>query len=266
MHTTSANPQHGVAPRHIASTFYVALGNIHTTDIAHQTINHNNLAVVTIVHLTGKRRESHRHKRAHLDTRLAHPFKKAMVHIPTTHIIVNHLYLNTLAGLVYQGIGHQHAQGVVGKNIHIQMYVILGLADILHQLGYKLIAIGTDIHQVILKRQRQVLVNKQINQWFVALGQSQVLLLSKLQHRTLGKLVHRTFAHIALLAMVNAKKQIKDDAHHWHKINHQCPSHRLCRLTVVHNHVYHRHDSNDLVHYEYDIQPTHRPNFFATSL
>ena len=114
-----------------------------------------------------------------------------------------------------------------------------------------------DIHQVVLKRQRQVLTDKEVYQRLMLLRESQVLLLGKLQHRALRQLVHAPLAHVTLLAGVDAKEEIEHDAHHWHKVDHECPGHRLSWLTVVEYHVDHRQNDHYLINYEYDIQPTH---------
>ena len=53
-HAPTLHAQHRVAPRHRTRSFHIAQGDVHTTDIAHATINDNNLAVIPVVHLTCK--------------------------------------------------------------------------------------------------------------------------------------------------------------------------------------------------------------------
>ena len=76
-----------------------------------------------------------------------------MLHIPASHIIVDHTNLQPLARLVDQGIGQQTTQGVVGKDIHIDMDVLSGLVDSSEQGREELITIGIDFYLIILERQ-----------------------------------------------------------------------------------------------------------------
>ena len=266
IHRPTPYSQHGIAPRLFARALNIAQGDIHTTDKTHLTIDDNDLAVVTIIHLTRKRREPYGHKRAHFDTFFTHALKKTVLDIPTSHIVVDQSHFYALTRLVDQGIGNQFAQSIISYDIHINMDMVLGQTDISKQMMNKLISIGKDIHLVILKWQGEILIDKKVYQGLVLLGQLQVLLFCKLQHRALGKLVHGTIADVTFLTGVDTKKQVENDAHHRHKVDHHRPGHRLGWLTIVENHMNHGQDDNDLVNDIYDIQPTHRPSFFATSL
>ena len=137
------------------------------------------------------------------------------------------------------------------------MDMVLCLMDISEQMMDKLITIGKDIYLVILKRQGEILVDEKVDQGLVLLGQLQILLFSKLQHRTFGQLIHRAIADVTLPSGVNAKKQIKHDAHYRHKIDHHGPGHRFSRLAIVENYMNHGHDDDDLINDIYDVQPTH---------
>ena len=114
-----------------------------------------------------------------------------------------------------------------------------------------------DIHQIVLEWHRHVLTDKEIDQRHVLLRQSQILLLGKLEHRALSQLVHTPFAHIALFTGVDTKEDIEHDTHHWYEVDHQCPGHRLGRLTIIKNHMDHSQDDHNLIDDKYDIQPTH---------
>ena len=70
----------------------------------------------------------------------------------------------------------------------------------------KRIAVGIGLHLIILERQGQVLVHEQVDQRFLPLGQMQVMLFCKLQHRTLRQEVHAPFTHITLLTGVDAEE------------------------------------------------------------
>ena len=129
--------------------------------------------------------------------------------------------------------------------------------DGLQQCRKELITVGIYLHLIILEGQRQVLVDEEINHRAMGFRQMQILLLGKLQHRTLGQLVHGALTDQAFLARIDTKEEIKHEAHHRHKPYHHRPCHRLGRLTVVHNHMDHRNNGDDLPDQEYDIKPTH---------
>ena len=68
--TTRQSP-HGVAPWLRTRSLHIAQGNIHTTHIAHTTINDNDLTMVAVVGLRRKRREVNGQERRDLHTRIA---------------------------------------------------------------------------------------------------------------------------------------------------------------------------------------------------
>ena len=72
----------------------------------------------------------YRHERHHLDTLLAHTLKEATADVPTTHIIVDQLYRHAFMCLVDQGIGHQTAQCILGKDVHVDMDMIFGILHV----------------------------------------------------------------------------------------------------------------------------------------
>ena len=188
------------------------------------------------------------------------------MHIPAAYIIVNQSHLNPLTALINKRIGNKRSQWVFGKNIHIYMYVLLGTTYVLHQLRDKLIAISTDVNKIILERQCQVLIHEQVYQRFVLVRQTKVLLLGKLQHRTLGELIHRTLTNITLSAMIDAKEQIEHYTNHRHEVYHQRPCHSLSGLAVVHHHMNYGDDYQHVVDYKYNVQPVHLPSFLANAL
>ena len=123
--------------------------------------------------------------------------------------------------------------------------MVLCLFDISQERWEELNAVRHHSNPVVLKRQRQVLVHKKVDQGLITLWQSEILLLSKLQHRAFGKQVHTALTYIALLAGIDAEEEVEHDAHNGNEPYHQCPSHRLGWLTVVEYHVddshYHEH-------------------------
>ena len=88
--------QHRIAPGLVARSLHIAQGDVHATDITHLTIDDNDFAVVTVVHLAGKCREMYGQERLHLDTSFSHPFEKMVGHSPTAHVIVDDTHLDTL--------------------------------------------------------------------------------------------------------------------------------------------------------------------------
>ena len=107
--------------------------------------------MVTIVGLAGEHREVNGQERHHVDTCHAHAFEETMLHLPTTHIVVDDTHLNTLASLGYQGIGNEKSQGVVLEDVHIDMDMMLGLGNVLQQFREEGIAIRHDVHEIVLE-------------------------------------------------------------------------------------------------------------------
>ena len=61
-----------------------------------------------------------------------------------------------------------------------------------------------------------------------------ILLLGKLQHGSLGKLVHASVADEPFLTGVLTEENVEDDSYERHEREHKNPCHRLSRLPVVH--------------------------------
>ena len=97
-------------------------------------------------------------------------FKKVAGHLPASHIVVNEAHLYPLMGFMNEGIGHQASQGVVFKNIHIEVYVVLCRANIGQQGREKIVATGIDVYLVVFKRQCEALVCKQLYKGAIAFG------------------------------------------------------------------------------------------------
>ena len=103
----STNAQMRIAPRLFGRSLHVSHGDIHTADESHQTINDTYLAVIAIVNLSRKHRETNGHKCMNVDSRLSHSLKEGVLHFPTSHIIVNDTNLYALFRLGNQRIGYQ---------------------------------------------------------------------------------------------------------------------------------------------------------------
>ena len=161
---------------------HVTSGNIHAADIAHTTVDNDDFAVVAVVNFASERRKADRQEGRHFNARLAHLLEESVPHTPTAHVIVYETYLDTLTCLIHQSIGHQTAYGIVLKDIHIDMYVMGGLGNVLQQFGEKGIAVSHDVYLIILERQREILIYEKIDKRFMTLRHMEVVLLNETQH------------------------------------------------------------------------------------
>ena len=70
-----------------------------------------------------------------------------MAGLPAAHVVIDDAHLHPVLRLVDERIGHQPPQRVILNNIHVKMYMMARLTDVLQQLGDEGIAVG---HQVQL--------------------------------------------------------------------------------------------------------------------
>ena len=231
----------------------ITCGNIHTSDITHLTVDDTDLTVITVVYLSGKGRELHRHEGMHLYTLITHTFEEGTVYTPATYRIVDHAYLNTLFCLCDQRVGHHISQGIIIKNIRIQMDMMFGLSYIPQESMKEMIAVGIDIHMVILERECPVLCGEQFDQRVVFLWQMKILLFGELQHGTFSQLIHTVLRDHLLLAGVLSEEEIEDKTYHWQEDQHQHPCHGLGRLPVVEQH--HQYAGNNDHHIHEEDEP-----------
>ena len=92
-----------------------------------------------------------------------------MTHFPTAHIVIDDTHKYTLSRLVYQCIRYQIAQGIIFDDIHVDVDMMFCLGDIFQQLREERIAVRHDIYLIILERQRERLVDKEVDQLLVSL-------------------------------------------------------------------------------------------------
>ena len=116
-----------IAPLLFSGALHIALGDVHAADESYPAVYHAYLAVITVVHLAGKRRKPYRHERMHVDARFSHALKEGILHLPATHIIIYQSDFHSLLRLVYQGISHQITQGIILEDVGIQMDMMLRL-------------------------------------------------------------------------------------------------------------------------------------------
>ena len=164
-------------------------------------------------------------------------FEEAVFHAPTTYIVVDETHHHASPCPCDKRIGHQTAQGIVLEDVHVDVNMVAGLGDVLQQFREIGIAVGHDVNLVVAEGQRQVLVDKEVDELFLRLGQSQVLLFHEAQHGALGQLVHLPLVYQPLAAVVDAKEQVEHDAHDGCEDYHQHPGHRLGRLSIVYQHM-----------------------------
>ena len=129
--TTAFYPEMGIPPRLFPRSLHVSQGDIHAADEAHLPIYHAQFAVVAVVHLTGKCRESNRHKGMNINARITHPLEESILHLPAAHIIIDESHFHSLLSLVYQGIGYKISQGIIFHDIRIEMNMMLCLTYII---------------------------------------------------------------------------------------------------------------------------------------
>ena len=105
-----------ITPSQFLYPLHITIGNIHTTDKAHLTINDTYLTMITIVHLTGKDWEAYRHKGIYFYSFSTHTVKETILCFPRTYIIIDDTYLNSLSCFINQSISNNLSQGVTGNN------------------------------------------------------------------------------------------------------------------------------------------------------
>ena len=101
----------------------------------------------------------------------------------------------------------------------------------------------------------------------MSVRQTKVLLFGEFQHRAFRQLTHAALTDVAFLPGVETKEQIEHNTHHRNEPDDEDPRHRLGWLSIIHDHMDHCHNSNDLIDQEYDIYPTHfiSPNHFPAA-
>ena len=264
---TANHTQVGVAPRcHLCGlpafllhlSLYVAQGDVHSSDEGFAAVDDTQLTVIAIVDLTREGREMNWHERTHVDSGLAQPLKEPCRHTPTAHVVVDEPHFNTLLSTIDECIAHQPTQRIVLDNIGVDMDVMTGLSDGTQQRQEVVMTRCVDINIVVLERQRHPFVDELLHQCAIGIGNSQVALFGKLQHRALCQLVEALLTDHAFLSRVLTEEEVKDDSHDRHEREHQNPCHSLCRLTVIHQDGDHRSDYQQAVSgQEYPVQVVH---------
>ena len=120
----------------------IAVGNVHAANVARQSVDDDNLAVVAVVGLAGERRETHGQERLYLDAGLAHALIEAVVHAPAAHVVEDDAHLNALSGLVDERIADETAQGVVFEDIDVDVDVVACLRNVAQQPDEEIVAAG----------------------------------------------------------------------------------------------------------------------------
>ena len=240
------------------TALHIAQGEIHATDIAYPAIDDENLTMVAVVHLTCKCGETYGHEGFHLDSLDTHPLKETVVHAPASHGIIEHTHLHALTSLGYQGIRDESSQGIVLKDIDINMDMVPRRGDVTQQRREEIIAIRQDLHLIIIKGKGETLVDEQVDNRTTEFRQLEVALFDEARHGTAGELIHGTLADHAFTTGVDAQEQIGDDTHYRHEENHHTPCHRLRRLTIIQDYMNNRCYHDNLIDEEYDAVPGHR--------
>ena len=241
----------------VPDTLHITLGDVHPADISHRAINDEQLAMVTVVGFSGKRREANGQEGLDLNTRLAHLLEETVLHAPAAHVVVDDTHLNAFTGFRYQHVGHHTPQGIVLKDVDINVNVALGPGHVAQQGQEEIIAIGEQFHLIIIKGERETLVDKEVDDGLHPLGNLQVGLLHKAKHGALGQLVERTTADKSFAPSVHAKEEIEDEADDRDEQDDKCPSNGLHRLAIVQDDMDDRPDDDHLINGEYQVMPVH---------
>ena len=107
--------------------------------------------MVAVVGLAGELREAYRQERGHFDASLAHAFEETAFYTPTAHIVVDDAHFNASFGTGYETVGYQLAEWVVFKDIHIDVYVVLGFGNVAKQGGEELVSVGEQLCAVAIE-------------------------------------------------------------------------------------------------------------------
>ena len=99
----------------------ITLCQIHAAHIAYNTVDDHNLPMIPEIHLTGKLRKTHRKESRHLYTLRFHLLEKAILHVPTSHVVVHQPDAHPLTGFGRQSLAHQSSHLVIFYDIEFHM-------------------------------------------------------------------------------------------------------------------------------------------------
>ena len=227
------------APRYATD---IALGQVHAAYKTDASVNHDNLAVVAVVHFAGKCRETYFQEGVYLYAVFAHGFKKTFWYMPTTHVIVQYTHFDPFACFLHQCITYYTANGVILKDIKLDMDMVGGSLNFTQQSLQHTLAGGESLEPVSVKWERLDGVLKEGNQAAVVCGNVIGWLGHILQHGLLLKPVIAFPADHALVPLVPAKKEIKPQPDEWEKYQHKYPCQGFYRIAVVEDD---NHDDSD---------------------
>ena len=84
----------------------ITLCQIHAAHIAYNTVDDHNLPMIPEIHLTGKLRKTYRKESRHLYTLRFHLLEKAILHVPTSHVVVHQPDAHPLTGFDCQSLAY----------------------------------------------------------------------------------------------------------------------------------------------------------------
>jgi len=198
----------GIAPFLLAVSRNVSLGDIHASDESCLAVDDTQFAVVPVVHLARESREQDRHERFDGNSGIAHALKEVVSNVPASYIIIYYSNFNPLLSLVDKDIGKNTSQCIILEDIGVEMYTLLGCADVVEERIEERISIGENIDVVVFKRQRPVLRGKKLYESLVLLGNNKVFLYGEFEHRTFREQVKTVLTDKFLLPRVLSEKEI----------------------------------------------------------
>ena len=209
MHSLSLKKQMGIPPDAPREAVHITFGQIHTSDEAYPTIYYHHLPMVTVIHLTGKQRETHFQEASYLNAGLTHLFKETIGHVPASDVIIEYPYLYPLTRLVYQYIPHHTPDGIVFKNIKLQMNVPGGPLQLPQEGLQHGAARSVDFYPVSIERQRLIGIAKKRNETSIGQWKRTGSLGHVLQHRFLLQAVIALLADEPFMSLAASEKEIE---------------------------------------------------------
>ena len=125
-HHIAHHTEVSIAPQTEPVARVIAIGHIHTAQIAYFTIYNGYLPVIAVVYAAGQYGEEDRHKRIGFHSGSAQSFPVATARSPRTHMIEYDPHLHALLHLAYKQIGQATAQMVILYDVELNMYMVAG--------------------------------------------------------------------------------------------------------------------------------------------
>jgi hypothetical protein len=138
----------GVSPFGKFAAVYVSVGNVHAANIAYIAVNDAQFAVVAPIYAGGKYRECYFEKRIYFDSGFFHLVKEAVGDFQAADVVIYNLNFDALVRLFYKYVFDLVADGVVFKDIVLQVNVFLGGPQVSNHCVEFFLAVGENLNAV----------------------------------------------------------------------------------------------------------------------